>query len=102
MDRFGNKRLGVQVDCACILQGLQVGAKGLCASLFIALSHIPGSNDLLPCGILNYAAREFSRSVWVKVSYLIFQMIKPVLRSCFNEAMLDFFSGCFFSFISID
>ena len=51
----------MQVDCACILQGLQVGAKGLCASLFIALAHIPGSNDLLPCGILNYAAREFSR-----------------------------------------
>ena len=51
---------------------------------------------------MNYSACEFSRSVWVKVSYLIFQMIKPVFRFCFNEAIPDFPKGCFFSFISFD
>ena len=41
-------------------RGCRLGQKAY-VLLFIALAHIPGSNDLLPCGILNYAAREFSR-----------------------------------------
>ena len=51
---------------------------------------------------MNYAACEFSRQLWVKASYLKFQINKPVLRSCFNKALPDFFSSCSFSFISID